>query len=270
MDWILDLQALILGIVQGITEFLPVSSTGHMIIVDEFIHLDPKFKEMFFVVIQLGSIFAVLVYFHRKLFPLKALREPDLRRSTFLLWCKAALGVVPAILIGGLFGSKIQHALYNTPTVAAALIAGGIALLWIESSRRRVTVSSIDRLGFGKVIAVGFAQCLAMIPGVSRSAATILGALLLGTSREVAVEYSFFLAIPTMFAASFYSLWKNGGNLTGNQWIATGIGFVTAFLVALGVIAFFMDYIRRKDFKVFGWYRIALGIVLLLFFGLFA
>lgn len=268
MNWILDLKALILGIVQGVTEFLPISSTGHMIIVDEFIKLEPAFKDMFFVVIQLGSIFAVLVYFHKKLFPLRAFRDAALRKSTFLLWCKAAFGVIPAVVIGGLFGSRIQHALYNTLTVALALIIGGIALLWIESTKRRVTISTTDELSFGKAFAVGMIQCLAMIPGTSRSAATILGSLLLGTSREVAVEYSFFLAIPTMFAASVYSLYKDGAALTVPQWIATGIGFVAAFFVAWGVIAFFMDYIRRRDFKLFGWYRIILGVILIIFFYL--
>ena len=262
------LQSVILGIVQGITEFLPISSTGHMIIVDEFIHLEKSFKEMFFVVIQLGSILAVLVYFHKKLFPLQALKDAEVRKRTFLLWCKAAVGVLPAIVIGGLFGSKIQNFLYNTVTVAAALLAGGLALLWIESLRRPVTVSEIDKLSFRKALAIGGIQCLAMIPGTSRSAATILGSLLLGTSREVAVEYSFFLAIPTMFAASAYSLWKEGAVLTSTQWIATGIGFIVSFFVAWGVIAFFMDYIRRKDFKVFGWYRIVLGVILLLWFGI--
>ncbi len=263
---LLYLQAAILGIVQGITEFLPISSTGHMIIVDEFIRLENSFKEMFFVVIQLGSILAVLVYFHKKLFPLQALKDEKLRRSTFLLWCKAAVGVIPAIVIGGLFGSKIQHFLYNTVTVAAALLVGGIALLWIESVHRKVTVTGIDNLSFGKALAIGVIQCLAMIPGTSRSAATILGSLLLGASREVAVEYSFFLAIPTMFAASAYSLWKGGAVLSVSQWIATGIGFLVSFFVAWGVIAFFMEYIRRKDFKVFGWYRIVLGLILLLWF----
>lgn len=265
---LLYLQSVLLGIVQGVTEFLPISSTGHMIIVDEFIKLEAPFKEMFFVVIQLGSILAVLVYFHRKLFPLKAIHDAELRKSTFLLWCKAAAGVLPAIAIGGLFGSKIQHALYNTITVAAALVIGGIALLWIESVKRKVTVSEIGDLSFGKALAIGGIQCLAMIPGTSRSAATILGSLMLGTSRKVAVEYSFFLAIPTMFAASAYSLWKGGAALTAPQWIATGIGFLVSFFVAWGVIAFFMDYIRRKDFKLFGWYRIALGIFLLLWFGI--
>ena len=263
MNWILDLYALILGIVQGITEFLPISSTGHMIIVNEFIKLD-GFKDMFFVVVQLGSIFAVLFYFHKKLFPLQALRDAEVRKSTFLLWCKAAVGVIPAIIIGGLFGSRIQHLLYNTLTVAIALIVGGIALLWIEAIKRPVVVSSTDELSFKRAFLIGIVQCLAMIPGTSRSASTILGSLMLGTSRQVAVEYSFFLAIPTMFAASAYSLLKHGAALTQQQWIATAVGFVAAFFVAWAVIAFFMNYIRRKDFKLFGWYRIVLGIILIL------
>lgn len=264
MNWILDLYALILGIVQGITEFLPISSTGHMIIVNEFIKLDPGFKDMFFVVVQLGSIFAVLFYFHKKLFPLQALRDAEVRKSTFLLWCKAAVGVIPAIIIGGLFGSRIQHLLYNTLTVAIALIVGGIALLWIEAIKRPVVVSSTDELSFRRAFLIGIVQCLAMIPGTSRSASTILGSLMLGTSRQIAVEYSFFLAIPTMFAASAYSLLKHGAALTQQQWIATAVGFVAAFFVAWAVIAFFMNYIRRKDFKLFGWYRIVLGIILIL------
>jgi len=147
-------------------------------------------------------------------------------------------------------------------------VIGGIALILIERSKRKVTVSDVEKLSFGRAFLIGCVQCLAMIPGTSRSAATILGSLFLGASREVAVEYSFFLAIPTMFAASAYSLLKGGAALTGPQWIATGIGFAVAFVVALGVIAFFMDYIRRKDFRLFGWYRIVLGIILLLFFGL--
>lgn len=269
MNWILDLYALILGIVQGITEFLPISSTGHMIVVDEFIKLEPEFKDMFFVVVQLGSIFAVLFYFHKKLFPLQALRDAEVRKSTFLLWCKAAVGVIPAIIIGGLFGSRIQHLLYNTLTVAIALIVGGVALLWIEAIKRPVVVSSTDELSFRRAFLIGIVQCLAMIPGTSRSASTILGSLMLGTSRQVAVEYSFFLAIPTMFAASAYSLLKHGAALTQQQWIATAVGFVAAFFVAWAVIAFFMNYIRRKDFKLFGWYRIVLGIILILFYIFF-
>ena len=234
MNWILDLHALILGVVQGITEFLPISSTGHMIVVDEFIKLEPEFKDMFFVVVQLGSIFAVLFYFHKKL-----------------------------------FGSRIQELLYNTLTVAIALIVGGIALLWIEAIKRPVVVSSTDELSFRRAFMIGVVQCLAMIPGTSRSASTILGSLMLGTSRQVAVEYSFFLAIPTMFAASAYSLLKHGAALTQQQWIATAVGFVAAFFVAWAVIAFFMNYIRRKDFKLFGWYRIVLGIILILFYIFF-
>lgn len=265
---LLYLQSIILGIVEGITEFLPISSTGHMIIVNEFIHLDESFKNMFIIVIQLGAILSVLVYFHKKLFPVKAFQDKAEFRKMFILWCKAAAGVIPAVVVGGLFGSKIKHALFNAPTVATALLIGGIALILIERKKMASRIDGVDHLTFLQAILIGCAQCVAMIPGVSRSAATILGAMFLGTTRETAVEYSFYLAIPTMFAASAYSLIKEASNLTAPQWIATGIGFLVSFLVALGVIAFFMNYIRKKDFRLFGWYRIVLGIVVLIFFYL--
>lgn len=264
---LLYLQAVILGIVEGITEFLPISSTGHMIIVDEFIRLEESFSNMFIVVIQLGAILSVLVYFHEKLFPLNAFRDKAEFRKMFILWCKAAAGVIPAVVVGGLFGSKIKHALFNVPTVAAALLIGGIALILIDRKKQiSARIGSVEELTFRDAVLIGCAQCIAMIPGVSRSAATILGAMFLGTTRETAVEYSFFLAIPTMFAASAYSLMKEGGSLTQSQWIATGIGFFVSYAVAFGVIAFFMNYIRKKDFRLFGWYRIILGIILLIFF----
>jgi len=265
---LLYIQSIVLGIVEGITEFLPISSTGHMIIVDAFIHFDESFRKMFFVVIQLGAILSVLIYFHKKLFPVQAFRDRMVLGQTIRLWIKTAAGVVPAIAVGALFGSKIQQALFNVITVAAALVIGGIALILIERCRLKVVVSDMEKLSLGRAFMIGCIQCLALIPGTSRSAATILGGLLLGTSREIAVEYSFFLAIPTMFAASAYSLLKDGAALSRQQWIATGIGFAVAFFVAWGVIAFFMNYIRQRDFKLFGWYRIILGIFLLIFFGL--
>ena len=263
---LLYLQSVLLGIVEGITEFLPISSTGHMIIVDEFINMDESFKNMFFIVIQLGAILSVLIYFHKKLFPVKAFRDKAEFRIMFLLWCKAAVGVIPAVIIGGLFGSRIQRFLFNVPTVATTLLIGGIALILIERKKMASRIDGVDRMTFTQAFLIGCAQCVSLIPGVSRSAATILGAMFLGTTRETAVEYSFYLAIPTMFAASVYSLIKKASDLTAPQWIATGIGFLVSFLVALGVIAFFMDYIRKKDFKLFGWYRIALGLIVLIFF----
>lgn len=268
---LLSLQTAFLGIIQGITEFLPISSTGHMILVNEFMRLDPVFQESFFVIVQLGSILAVVAYFHRQLLPLAAQRDPELRRRTFFLWLKTAVGVLPAILVGGLWGSWIKSQFYDSaPAVAVALLLGGIALIVIENRRLPVKVESVDALSYGRALAIGCIQCLAMIPGVSRSASTILGSLLLGTSRAVAVEYSFLLSIPTMFAASAYSILKDGASLTGEQWRATAVGFVVAFLVSWAVIAFLMDYIRRRDFKIFGWYRIVLGALLLLWFGLLA
>ncbi len=258
------LKTIILGIVQGVTEFLPISSTGHLILVNEFIEFaNGPFKEMYDVVIQLGSIFAVLVYFHKKLFPLEALRNDALRKQTLSLWFKAAVGVFPALLIGGLFGSAIQRTLYNPTTVAVALILGGIALIWIESRHREPAISTMEQLSFRSALLIGLIQCLAMIPGTSRSASTILGGLLLGTSRTIAVEYSFFLAIPTMFAASAYSVLKHGAALSGSQWILLGIGFLVSFAVALFVVAFLMNFIKKYDFKPFGWYRIGLGALIL-------
>lgn len=260
----LVLKSVILGVIQGLTEFLPISSTGHMIIVDEYLHLPAGFRETFLVVVQLGSILSVLVYFWKR-FLIKEALSGKLGFMRFLwFWLKICAGVLPALVVGGLFGSMIKEKLYSVITVSIALFIGGILLLFLESIKRIPKYHSIELLPWSKAICIGIAQCLAMIPGVSRSAATIIGALALGTSKELAVEYSFFLAIPTMFAASAYSLLKEGSAMSSGEWIATAAGFVTAFAVALGVIALFMSYIRKKDFKIFGWYRIALAIVLLI------
>lgn len=256
-------KAVILGIVQGLTEFLPISSTGHMIIVDEYLQLPPEFAKTFLVVVQLGSILSVVVYFWRKLLPAEAFHDAACRRDMFVLWLKVLAGVMPALVIGGLCGSLIKNYLYSTWCVALSLLVGGIALIALERRPRHVRHEETGKLPWRTALGIGLAQCVAMIPGVSRSAATILGALGLGTSRHVAVEYSFFLAIPTMFAASAYSLLKEGSAMTAEQWVATAAGFVTAFLVALAVIAFLMSFIRRRDFQVFGWYRIVLAAVLL-------
>lgn len=264
----LAIKSIILGLIQGLTEFLPISSTGHMIIADEFLDLPAGFREMFLVVVQLGSILSVLVYFRKKLFPASAVQSKEGFKAFFMFWLKIAIGVVPAVIIGGLAGSAIKEHLYSTTTVAIALLIGGIVILAMEMQKRQAKFSTIDTLPYLQAFLIGVFQCLAMIPGTSRSAATIIGALIIGTSRELAVEYSFYLAIPTMFAASAYSLLKEGTAMTAEQWCATGAGFVTAFISALAVIALFMSYIRKKDFKVFGWYRIALAVVIILFFAL--
>ena len=266
---ILYWQALIQGIVQGITEFLPVSSTGHMILVNEtFLKMDKAFSEMFEVVIQLGSILSVLVHFRRRIFS-RALFTFDFRSPEWRLWFKVLPAVVPALIVGGIFGGVIQEHLYNPVTVATALLLGGIALIFIESPKlapKTPRCCDLENLSYAKAVGIGFVQCIAMIPGVSRSAATIVGGMGFGCSRALAAEFSFFLAIPTMAAASGYSLLKHGTSLDRVQWIALGIGFATAFLVAWGVIAFFMSFIRKHDFRAFGYYRIALGIAVLAFF----
>ncbi len=258
-------QSLIQGIVEGITEFLPVSSTGHMILVnDTFLRMEKPFADVLEIVIQLGAILSVVVYFRKKIFDglFSSLTSPAWR-----LWYKVLAAVVPALILGAAFGGLLQEYLFNPLTVAIMLILGGLALLIMENpnivKHREKPVDTVDQLSWKRAVGIGLAQCIAMIPGTSRSAATIIGGMAFGCSRSLAAEFSFFLAIPTMIAASGYSLLKHGMALTCQQWIALGIGFVTAFFVAWAVIAFFMSFIRKHDFRLFGYYRIGLGLVIL-------
>ncbi len=260
--------AIILGIVEGVTEFLPISSTGHLILVNQFLELseNKNFVNMFDVVIQLGAILSVVIYFRDRLFPKS--KEDFKNTDCWELWKKAIAGVVPALIIGFLLASKIKKFLFNPTVVAIALIVGGILLIVIENRQKTAKIINISELSYQTAIQIGFIQCLAMIPGTSRSAATIIGAMLLGCSRIVAAEFSFFLAIPTMTAATAYELMKTGKNLASDEWMILGIGFITSFLTAWGVIAFFMSYIRNKDFKIFAYYRIILGMVVFVYFAL--
>ena len=255
MDLVLSLQAFVQGIVEGVTEFLPISSTGHMIIVDSFFPMkDAAFAKLFEVVIQLGAILSVLVYFYKTIFPQKW--NIDGFKAMIPLWSRVVVGVIP-----------IEAHLFNIVVVSVALIVWGVALVFSGKLEQRESgTSEIVKMSYGKALAVGFFQCLAMVPGTSRSAVTILGAMCLGCSRSCAAEFSFFLAIPTMFGASLLKLVKGGAHLTAPQRIALTIGFVTAFFVAWGVIAWFMDYVKKHDFKLFGWYRIILGAILLILF----
>lgn len=253
------LFAIALGLVEGITEFLPVSSTGHLILFNEWFSFAPEFTKMFDIVIQLGAILAVLVVFSKRVLP----RTP----SNFKLWKRFAVSVIPALVIGALFGSAIQSALFNPTAVAIALIVGGVALLIAERIRPKQTITDLGQLSYGKAFAIGCIQCFAFIPGTSRSAATIIGAMLLGASRTAATEYSFFLAVPTIAAASAYSLLKNPIALSGNDLVILFVGFITAFISALIVIRLFLQYIRNKTFAPFAYYRIVLGVVVLLFFA---
>jgi len=260
------IKAIILGIVEGITEFLPVSSTGHLILVNQFIAFDEQFTKMFDIVIQLGAILSVVVYFRARLFTFVKENGSYFHSQTADLWKKAIIGVLPALVIGAMFGKRIQDSLFHPAVVALALVIGGIALILLESRTHREKISSIPMLDYKTVILIGLIQCLALIPGTSRSAATIIGAMLLGCSRLVAAEFSFFLAIPTLFAASVYSLLKIEFTMTSEEIVVLAVGFAVSFIVALLVIAGFMKFISRRDFKPFGYYRIILGGLILAFF----
>lgn len=267
------LKIIILGIVEGVTEWLPVSSTGHMILLDEFIKLDitPEFKEMFFVVIQLGAIMAVVLLFFNKLNPFSPKKNSLEKRNTWVLWFKVLVAIIPAGLIGVLFDDWINEKFYNYKTVAIMLILYGVIFIVIEN-RNKNKVAKIDTLkgiDYKTAFLIGIFQVLSLIPGTSRSGATIVGAMLLGTSRYIAAEFTFFLAIPVMFGASFLKMMKFGFSYTGIELYILSLGTIVSFIVSIITIKFLMNYIKKNDFKVFGYYRIALGIIVLLYFSIF-
>ena len=262
--WII---VLLLGVIEGFTEFLPISSTGHLILAERWLVLPSEnFSNLFNVIVQLGAILAVVIYFYRRLAPWTA-PTTEARNEIWALWFKVLVGLVPAIVIGLLFGDAIEEHLMNPTVVASALVIGGIVLILVEKLHHKVRFHDVKDLTFTFAFMVGVIQCLAMIPGTSRSAATILGALLLGASRKAAAEYSFFLAILTMGAASAYALLKAGPHFCDIAWGPLAAGFGMSFAVAYGSIAFLMRYIQHHDFKLFGYYRIGLGIIVLLLLG---
>jgi len=260
------LNAILLGIVEGITEFLPISSTGHLILVNNFIEFTGSFANTFDVVIQLGAILSVVVYFWNRIIPFGKHKTDEDKTAIWNIWKKTIIGVIPAIIIGAAIGKQIKAHLFNPYVVTAALIVGGIILILIERKRKNATINSISGLSYKTAFFIGIIQCLAMVPGTSRSAATIIGAMLLGASRLVAAEFSFFLAIPTMAAATGYSLLKTETSFTSHEIILLLIGFVVSFLIAWLVIAAFMNFITKRDFQPFGYYRIVLGVVVLCYF----
>ena len=270
------LKAIVLGIVQGITEWLPISSTGHMILVNELMPLtvladaaaNKEFVDMFMVVIQFGSILAVLLLYFHKLNPFSPRKNAYEKRSTIDLWLKVIVAVVPAGIIGVLFDDLIDAYFYNPITVAAMLILYGVAFLIIENRHRRPSVTSFEKMSYKTALAIGVFQVLALIPGTSRSGATILGAVLLGCSRGIAAEFSFFLVVPVMFGASLLKLIKMKIAFSLATASVLIVGMVVAFIVSVFAIRFLMGYIRKHDFKAFGVYRIVLGILVLAYFFL--
>ena len=273
------LKAILFGIVEGITEWLPISSTGHMILLDEFVTLDvsPEFWDVFLVVIQLGAIFAVVILFWNKIFPFdfsaKGRKKGIIRKDIFQMWFKVIAACVPAMIYGILLDDLISPYLYNATVVAVMLILFGVAFIVIENWNRgrKPRVKSITALTYRDALLIGLFQLIAAIlPGTSRSGATIVGALLIGVSRTVSAEFTFFLAVPVMFGASLLKLVRAGFAFTGSEVLLLVVGMVSAFVVSMLVISFLMGYIRKHDFKVFGWYRIVLGILVLLYFYVIA
>ena len=261
------LKVVVLGIVEGLTEWLPVSSTGHMILFDEFIRLDVStaFMDMFLVVIQLGAILAVVVLNAEKLNPFLKSKSEAERRATFDLWGKVIVACLPAAVIGLAFNKYMEEHFMNAPVVAAMLILYGVLFIVVErwNKHRTPRVDDLSALDYRTAFIIGMFQVLSLVPGTSRSGATILGGIIFGASRYVATEFTFFLAIPVMFGASFLKLVKFGWNYSGTELMILGVGMMTAFVVSILSIRFLLRYIKRNDFTAFGWYRIVLGIVVL-------
>lgn len=271
MEIIEILKAILFGIVEGITEWLPVSSTGHMILLDELVKLDvtDEFMSMFLVVIQLGAILAVVVLYFPQLWPFSTKERFFIKKDTFSMWFKILVACVPAAVVGILFEDELDRLFYNYWTVAFALIVFGVLFIIIEHQNKDVVpkVNSIAQITYPMAFCIGAFQLIAAVfPGTSRSGATILGAIMIGISRTVAAEFTFFLAVPVMLGASLLKILKFGLVFSASEVVLLLVGMVVAFVVSIVVIELLLGYIRRHSFTVFGWYRIILGIVVLAFF----
>lgn len=268
------IKTIILGIVQGITEWLPISSTGHMILVDELITLNvtPEFREMFLVVIQLASVLAVILLYFHELNPIAPSKSRDQKEETWNIWFKVIVGVIPAGVMGLLFDDLIDQYFFNWLTVAIMLIVYGIAFIIIEhyNKGRTFPIQTWKSLSYKTAFLIGCFQVLALIPGTSRSGATIVGALLIGTARPIAAKFSFFLSIPVMLGASLLKLLGFGLSFTTGELTILLVGCLVSFAVSVIAIKFLMAYIRRNDFTAFGWYRIVVGIIVITYFGFIA
>lgn len=275
MEFLEIIKAIILGIVEGVTEWLPVSSTGHMILVDEFLKLNvsKEFMEMFLVVIQLGAILAVILLYWKKIFPFKFDNGVKVEKDTIIMWVKILIACIPAAIVGLLWDDQLNALFYNPTTVAIMLILFGILFIVIENYNKgkKPKINSLAEITYTVAVMIGLFQLIAAVfPGTSRSGATIVGALLIGVSRTVAAEFTFFLAIPVMLGASALKLvkfgLKTGFVMTGSELTILLVGMIVAFIVSILAIKFLMSYIKNNDFKVFGWYRIVLGILVLAYF----
>lgn len=276
LSFIEILKVVFLGIVEGITEWLPISSTGHMLLVDEFITLDASdsFKDMFFVIIQLGAILAVVTIFWKKMWPfqMKDKTQSVFKKDTWSMWFKTVVACIPGAVVTLLFDDFIEAHLHTAVVIAIALIFYGIAFIVIENWNKTRTpkVETLNDITYKTAFLIGMFQVLSIIPGTSRSGATIIGALLIGVSRVAAAEFTFFLAVPVMFGLSALKLIKFGLSFTSAELTILIIGCVVAYLVSIIVIKFLMSYIKKHDFKIFGWYRIVLGVIVLAYFAFFA
>lgn len=268
------LKVIFLGIVEGITEWLPISSTGHMLLVDEFLkmNMSDEFKEMFFVVIQLGAILAVVVLYWNRMFPFqfKDKTRSVIRKDIFSLWFKVVVACIPGAVVTLLFDDYIEAHLHTPTVIALALIVYGIAFILIENQNKTRTpkVNTLADITYRTAFLIGLFQVLSIIPGTSRSGATIIGGLCIGVSRVAVAEFTFYLAVPVMLGLSLIKVMKFGFVFSGAEIVTLGIGTVVAFVVSVLVIQFLMAYIKKHDFKVFGWYRIVLGALVLLVFAI--
>lgn len=269
MDFFEILKVIFLGIVEGITEWLPISSTGHMLLVDEFVKLDmtEEFKEMFFILIQLGAILAVILLFWKKMWPfqLKDKTKPVIIKETFSIWFKVVAACIPGAVVTILFDDYVEAHFHTAPVIAATLILYGIAFIAIEKWNKTKTpkVATLADITYKTAFLIGLFQVLSIVPGTSRSGATIIGALLIGVSRVAAAEFTFFLAVPVMLGMSALKILKFGLAFSATELAVLVLGMATAFVVSVLVIKFLMSYIKKKDFTAFGWYRIVLGAVIL-------
>ncbi len=263
------IKSIFLGIVEGITEWLPISSTGHMILVNELMNVGEGFfnSQIYLYVIQLGAILAIATLYFKKLNPFSPSKTKQEKNDTWQMWFKVIAACIPAAVIGLLFNDAMDK--ISVPIVVSAmLIIYGIAFLFIERGNETVKIKTMNDMTYKTALLIGLFQVLSIVPGTSRSGATILGAMIIGCSRELAAEFSFFLAIPVMFGVSFLKIITNDYVMTGNEWALLAIGMIVAYLVSLAAVKFLVNYVRKHDFKVFGWYRIALGIIVIAYFTL--